>query len=218
MRVILPPASATIQVGPKQHLSAGMEGWVNVAHVACAYGELEILRWVVTQPTTYGGGQGADVGLGRHVRPDLLLKDPRGRLAIHYCALADNPQLLDTLLNRTTVVPEIRRAQLMARDDEGRTVEELISSRILEEGRGKNRNSRTVRKRKQPHKGVGTQLHGQRMDDATSWLHESLHVIQAAKRDLTPQGDTSRGPGDDVGPLRDAALEPQRHTRGRIDL
>lgn len=217
MRVILSPASVAAQVSADRHLAVGVEGWLNVPHAACAYGHLDVLRWALGQPITYGAGQRTDARLGRHVRPDLLLRDARGRLAIHYCALADDPQLLAALLSKTMVAPEQRRAQLMARDDEGRTAEELLSSRIIEEGREQNRISRNVRKRrKHQQKAVGgAQMHGQSMNATTSSLHESLRVIQAAKHDLPPQGDTSRG---DAGPQRDARLEQQRHQRGRVDL
>eukprot|EP01043_Picozoa_sp_COSAG02_P068555 COSAG02_NODE_11425_length_1726_cov_1.520590_2_plen_319_part_00 len=219
MRVILPPASVTARVSPNQQLASGVEGWLNVAHVACAYGELEILKWVLAQSTTAATAKREKVGLGR--RPDLLLRDPRGRLAIHYCALADDPQLLGTLLSKSIVGSEERRAQLMARDDDGKTAEDLLSSRIFEEGHGRNRNTANVRQRnKRQHNSMsGAQFHGQRVANPTSWLQESLRVIQAANQDLTPQGDTtSRGARDDTSSRREPRLEQQQHQRQRLEL
>ena len=221
MRVILPPASVDARVGRKQRVAASVEGWLSVAHVACAYGELEILKWALTESKTDGAEQRARkyVGPGRHVRPDLLLRDPRGRLAIHYCALAGDPRLLRTLLNNSIVISEQRRVQLIARDDEGRTAEELLSSRIIEDNREHNRNSRNTRqRRKRQHMGMGgTQVHGQGMNDAMSLLQESLLVIQAAKHDLVVQGDTSMGTIDDVSTPRQARVEQHRHQPGRIE-
>jgi hypothetical protein len=109
MRAIVPPQDHAATIGAikprsggsasKQSVAVGAMGWINLAHVACAYGELEVLQWALNHSSTLGDEltvPNAEDANGL----DLLLKDPRGLLAIHYCAKeSDDPRLLGALLS-----------------------------------------------------------------------------------------------------------------------
>lgn len=216
MRAVLSAAPSTTRVGQKQQPdAAGVEaGWFNIAHVACAYSSVQILEWALNQTRISTAEQGPATA----PRVDLLLRDPRGRLPIHYCAdLADDPRLLGALLSNTMVDAAHRKAQLMARDEHGRTAEELLSNRLLEPESG--RNSRTPgRSRKHQHGDtLDAHMHG-RGNGPTRWLYKALDVIQMAKDELKlrrSDGPREASPGDSGGsPPR---VLPQ-HLRGRMEL
>lgn len=182
MRVILPPPTTGKAIAARSSKSsarppAGAMGWINLAHVACAYGELEILEWALNHSSTASAGLPA--GKVEDGSLDLQLKDPRGRLAIHYCAReADDPRLLGALLSGA--MDSARRiGQLMGKDGEGKTAEDLLASRLQAEQRHG--------QKRQGQQGRGAR--GKRGDGGRRWVFESLMVVQGATNELL-QGES----------------------------
>lgn len=230
MRVVVAPASTTTapRVSRQKQPVAGVEGWINVAHVACAYGERQILEWSLNSSANSTQSSTTIMSAERRAkaRPEsrmpldlLLLSDPTGRLPIHYCASsADDPQLLRALLSSSS---ERRIAQLEARDHEGNTAEDLLSSRILKETHQSRRGSRNAGKQHHHQKGDVQDLVQSHSSNRGPrwWLDESLRVIKAAAADeLTEQWEGS--PTEDGPNTARVNLEVQlgHLQRGRAEL
>jgi hypothetical protein len=86
---------------------------INLAHVACAYGELAILRWAL------------------QIQPAIAVAlDPKGQLAIHVCISESmDPRLIEALLEPGVVSDGDCERQLATEDSNGMTPARLLAAK-----------------------------------------------------------------------------------------
>ena len=132
----VPLAKARRKVKPGQALPpmALRTGVINVAHAACAYGELAILRWALA----------ADPSI-------VSLVDQSGAIPLHYCARQADARLLEVLLKSGGALSaDERRMQLLARDGEGKTAETIAEEKLTPLRTGSLRERRAAAERGGP--------------------------------------------------------------------
>ena len=102
-------------------------GHVNIAHVACAHNDAEILRWALAE------------------EPSLItLEDPNGKLPLHWCASEANRATLEILVDAGRAAGSGTLAQLTHKDRAGLTAEAILSQSKHGQGAGDESAKRSV--------------------------------------------------------------------------